>query len=247
MNRNHYIDILRGFAILSVILLHLDIHLPFTHHLFPWLFNVIFKSGYYGVIIFFVISGFLITESILKKWGALPTVHLRGFYQMRFARIMPCLLALVLLLSILDLTHVSGFVLKHTSLLRTIFAALTFHINWLQGQTGYLPGSWDMLWSLSVEEVFYFIFPLLCFSIKNRQGFILILLLLIIIGPFARTWGNNEIWQDHGYLSCMDGIAFGVLAALFVADKPPRLIKLFLFAGLGLFGLIFFSDTLSFY
>ena len=45
---------------------------------------------------------------------------------------------------------------------RALVAALTFHINYLEATRGYLPGSWDILWSLSVEEAFYLFFPLIC-------------------------------------------------------------------------------------
>ena len=54
MSRNHCIDAIRGLAILSVILLHLDIHLPVPSDWPPALFNLVFRSGYYGVIVFFV-------------------------------------------------------------------------------------------------------------------------------------------------------------------------------------------------
>lgn len=241
MRHNPLIDDLRGFSILSVILLHLEIHLPFINNFPQWLFNIIFKSGYYGVIVFFVISGFLITQSILKKWGSLHNIHLGAFYQMRFARIMPCLCALLLVLSLFELSNVSGFVITTISLPQAIFAALTFHINWLEAKTGYLPGAWDVLWSLSIEEVFYLFFPLLCLFSRNKVLFIAVMLFFIIAGPFARVLGNNEMWQDHGYLSCMDGIAFGVLAAIFAFKRSANLnSKIFAVIGIALFSLIFF-------
>ncbi len=238
MARNPIIDNMRGLSILSVILLHLYIHFPFASHLPYAIFNIIFESGYYGVIVFFVISGFLITHSILNKWENIHKVKLIPFYKMRFARIIPCLLALVLLLSILDLSEVKGFAIHTTTLPSAIFAALTFHINYLEAKTGYLPGAWDILWSLSVEEMFYIVFPLLCLLIQSKRLFVLILLLFIVAGPFARTLGHNEIWQDHSYLSCMDGIAFGILAAL-VSTKIKR-VKAFLWSGLALFIMVFF-------
>ncbi len=242
MYHNPIIDSMRGLSILAVILLHLYIWLPFTNTLPSSLINIIFRSGYYGVIVFFVISGFLITQSILTKWRSLPAIQLSGFYRMRFARIMPCLVLLVVILSLLDVLQLNHFTIVHTTLLQAIFAAFTFHINWLEAKTGYLPGAWDVLWSLSVEEVFYLFFPLLCLFIKNQRVFIGVLVIFIIAGPVARTVITNDIWQDKSYLSCMDGMAFGVLAAIFTKQKVISTVgnQIVAIVGLSLFSLVFF-------
>ncbi len=220
------IDVLRGLCIIAVVLHHINLRIHFNQSAFgvmvgPAANRVLFWSGYYGVRVFFVISGFLITSWSLQRWGSLESISLRQFYAMRFARIVPCLLGLLALLVILDRAGVPRFVVnaQHTSLWRALLAALTFHVNWLEARTGYLPAAWDVLWSLSVEEVFYVFFPLLCKWI--RKEFLLIALLcgFMIVGPFARTvLTHNDLWQDYGYLACMDGIAIGCLAAI-VASK----------------------------
>jgi peptidoglycan/LPS O-acetylase OafA/YrhL len=108
---------------------------------------------------------------------------------------------------------------QHTSLWRALLAALTFHVNWLEARTGYLPAAWDVLWSLSVEEVFYVFFPLLCKSLRKEVLLIALLCGFVLLGPFARTiLTHNDLWQDYGYFACMDGIAIGCLAAI-VAGK----------------------------
>jgi peptidoglycan/LPS O-acetylase OafA/YrhL len=72
-----------------------------------------------------------------------------------------------------------------------------------------------VLWSLSVEEVFYLFFPLLCRFIKIRSLLVAIFLVVVGIGPFARTvLTHNSYWADNGYLSCMDSIALGCLTAI---------------------------------
>ena len=43
------------------------------------------------------------------------------------------------------------------------------------------------------------------------------LVAFVVIGPFVRVHAQNELWADYGYLSCMDGIAFGCLAAMVAA------------------------------
>ena len=116
----------------------------------PWVNQVLFGSGYFSVITFFVISGFLITRLSLRRWGTLGQIDLRNFYWLRFSRIAPCLLLLVALLSVLHQVHAPGFVIRpeRSSLARAVLAALTFHVNWLEGHHGYLAGAWDVLWSL---------------------------------------------------------------------------------------------------
>jgi peptidoglycan/LPS O-acetylase OafA/YrhL len=216
------IDLLRGLCILSVILLHQDIRVPFKlsalgAHLSQPVLNTVFRNGYYGVIIFFVISGFLISGISIKRWGSLENINAREFYRMRFARIAPSLLLVLAISSTLHLAGIRGFVIhpQQTTLARALFSALTFHLNWLEAKVGYLPGAWDVLWSLCVEEAFYFGFPLACKWLKSLTLLSLFMMFFVVIGPFARTvFTQNEIWQDHSYLSCMDAIAFGCLAAI---------------------------------
>jgi peptidoglycan/LPS O-acetylase OafA/YrhL len=218
------IDLLRGLCIVAVVLHHINLRIHFRDSslgklLGPAANRVLFWNGYYGVRMFFVISGFLITSWSLKRWGKLGDLNVRQFYKMRFARIMPCLAGLLLVLVLLDRMGVPRFVVntQHTSLLRASIAALTFHVNWLEARTGYLPASWDVLWSLSVEEIFYVVFPLLCTLLRKQALLVGMLTCFVLVGPFARVYTQNELWADYGYLACMDGIAFGCLAAMVAA------------------------------
>ena len=83
------------------------------------------------------------------------------FYRIRFARIAPLLVLIVAVLSALALAHVEGFQFSHkrAPLWRAVVSAFTFHLNWLEARFGYLPANWDVMWSLSIEEVFYLFFP----------------------------------------------------------------------------------------
>jgi peptidoglycan/LPS O-acetylase OafA/YrhL len=150
------------------------------------------------------------------------------FYRFRFARIAPLLLALLAVLSVLHLLHTPVFTInpQRTNLPRALFAALTFHLNWLEAVRGYLPPSWDVLWSLSVEEMFYLFFPLVCLALlRFRRGemfFVALLIAFLIIGPFARTSAFNEIWKDDSYLGGVDAIALGCLTAMLVHALRTR-------------------------
>jgi peptidoglycan/LPS O-acetylase OafA/YrhL len=218
------IDLLRGLCIVAVVLHHINLRIHFRDSslgqmIGPAANRVLFWNGYYGVRMFFVISGFLITTWSLKRWGSLSRLRRRQFYRMRFARIVPCLIGLLILLSLLDRFGVPRFTIntQHTSLGRALLAALTFHVNWLEARTGYLPAAWDVLWSLSVEEVFYVFFPLLCTLLRKPALLMALFSCFVIAGPFARVQAHNELWADYGYLSCMDGIALGCLAAMLAA------------------------------
>jgi peptidoglycan/LPS O-acetylase OafA/YrhL len=166
--------------------------------------------------VFFVISGFLIAGNALHRWGSLRHIDIRAFYARRFARIVPCLLALLIVLSALHLLGVDDYVIHREgqSLSGALFAALGLHLNWYEGVTGYLPGSWDVLWSLSIEEVFYLAFPLLCLLIRRDAVLIALLVALAISLPWTRgALEANEIWQEKAYLPGMSAIAIGVIGA----------------------------------
>jgi len=216
------VDLLRGLSVLLVVMHHINLRFVLNRYdvqnFLPRPVElVVFWTGYYAVIVFFVISGFLITSLSLKRWGPLGQIHIREFYVMRAARILPCLLLLVAVLSALHLAGFTDYIVnpERSTLGRAVLAALTFHINWLEGHHGYLPGNWDVLWSLSTEEVFYIAFPLVCLILRKEALLVLPLIALIVIGPFNRTaLEGQQPWDDYAYLSCMDGIAFGCLAAL---------------------------------
>ena len=242
--RNGAIDVIRGWAVLSVVLLHLNIRVPFDgcwlgRGLPKPLYRLLFWSGYPAVIVFFVISGFLITTMSEARWGELIRVDVPAFYRIRFARIAPALALFVLVQSGLQIAGVEGFsdARPSASLGATLFSVVTFHLNWLEAKVGYLPGAWDVLWSLCVEELFYLGFPILARLARPRFVFYVVLAAFVIAGPFARVAkGENEIWQDHSYLSCMGEIAIGCLAAALA--KRHTLSKAFaralLLSGVGL-------------
>ncbi|MGJ7609174.1 acyltransferase family protein [Variovorax sp. LT1R20] len=246
-----HVDLLRGLLVVFVILLHANLRIPFgppelAHALGPRLAGILFRSGYYAVIVFFVVSGYLITSASIRRWGDLSQVRPAAFYRLRAARILPSLLLLLAVLGVLHLAGSAWFALDtgKVPLWRAMVAALGLHLNWLEAQVGHLPGPWGVLWSLSVEEAFYLFFPLLCVASGSERRLCALLLVPIMLGPLARSvFSDNELWQDHSYLSGMDGIAFGCLAAL-LAHRVPRMPsaavqRLVLWMGLGLGVLVF--------
>ncbi len=226
------IDILRGLSILAVILLHILIRFAGVHVRLGWDWpkytrHFVFFNGENGVTTFFAVSGFLITLTSLRRFGSLDAIRPRAFYRIRFARIMPLLLLMLLVLSALHLLHVEGYVIneKFFTLPRALFAALTFHLNWLEAaRNAYLPACWTVLWSLSIEEMFYLFFPLISLVLfrggrAGRWTWIALTLTLFALGPFARVvWSKTDLQTENSYLAGMASIALGCLTA-YVVDR----------------------------
>ena len=218
-------DVLRGLAILFVLLNHVHMrlaiaHIPYVADTSKRLIASLIWNGQFGVQIFFAVSGFLITSTALRRWGTLSNLRLRDFYLLRIARIVPMLLALLAAMTALHYANISPYVVseKTGGIGRALLAALTLHVNVLQAQRGWLPANWGVLWSLSVEEMFYLFFPLVAQFLSRSNFFPAILLCFVALGPFARTIfaRGNEIWVEQSYLGGMDAIALGCLTALLV-------------------------------
>lgn len=145
------LDGLRTFAVFAVILFHLNIsYIP---------------GGFLGVDVFFVLSGYLITGILLREQATRGQIDLKRFYVARFRRLLP---ALVFMLSVV-MTYVTLF---ERDLLDTVredtLAALAYVNNWwyVFHDVSYFesfgkPSPLQNLWSLSIEEQFYLVWPLL--------------------------------------------------------------------------------------
>ncbi|TCB37589.1 acyltransferase [Acinetobacter sp. ANC 4910] len=240
--RNYKIDILRGVSILLVLIHHFNIpyklHDTFLGILIGGesLSTLIARNGNYGVTIFFVISGFLITQHTLQRSGSLAQIKLKDFYIRRIARIMPCLVLLVALVSVLGSFGLQPFINQspngvEVSYAVTIFSALSFWMNLLIIKYGWVNYALGVLWSLSVEEVFYLAFPVLCLALGRGKGFIVFLLAIIAYAPYFRAlhFGEESGAYLYHYFSSFDGIAIGCLTAMYaqhfkVAIYRPRVI-----------------------
>lgn len=226
--RNIKIDVLRGISILLVLLHHFNI--PYKLHdtflgvqIFgESLSTLIARNGNYGVTMFFVISGFLITQHTLQRHGSLVQIKLKDFYMRRVARIMPCLVLLVAMVTVLGSLGLKPFMNQvpngiEVSYALTVFSAFSFWMNILIIENGWVNYALGVLWSLSVEEVFYLVFPLLCLLLgRSQKHFILLLLALIAYAPYFRSLhfgAENGAYLYH-YFSSFDGIAMGCLTAL---------------------------------
>lgn len=157
INYRPEIDGLRAIAVISVILYHAKLSI---YDFQP------FQSGFLGVDIFFVISGYLITKILLKELDTTNKISLINFYKRRARRILPILFTVLLVsfpfawISLLP----DGFVVYA----KTILSSLAFSSNFYFAYSGRAYGVETNLflpfihtWSLSVEEQFYIFFPLI--------------------------------------------------------------------------------------
>jgi len=254
--RNPGIDLLRGISILLVILNHVGLRIRLTKGVLagflPSLFlNDLTFNGSEAVFIFFVVSGFLIATKSLQRWGSLGAIDVRAFYVRRASRIVPCLVALVAILSVLHLAHVPDYVINQPgqSLPKAVASAFGLYLNWFEGHTGYLPANWDVLWSLSIEEVFYLGFPIVCLLLRKDWILAPALALLALSQPMAfASIVGNPIWKEKAYLPGMGAIAVGVLGAIvaahFTLKSRGLLMALQIFGACGVFAVLGFENLL---
>jgi peptidoglycan/LPS O-acetylase OafA/YrhL len=199
------LDGLRAVSIAIVLLAHVS---ETEHFQFPPYTHKLYSFGVFGVRIFFVISGFLITTLLLDEETRKGHIGLGGFYLRRAFRIWPVAYAFILAVAVLAWR---GYIsLPPYNLL---FAA-TFTMNHVSS------GVWwtGHLWSLSVEEQFYLVWPLV-FLACGIKGRVLSCWLVIVVAPLLRV---TTFMYARPVFSVMqssllflgDAIAIGCLLAL---------------------------------
>ena len=208
------LDILRSLAITGVLVSHSGIMLAL------WLGGAaplpVAISGFFGVELFFVLSGFLIGRLLLQVIERRPTWRdWRVFVARRWLRTLPLYYAWLAVLAVVwpPLFWVPG----HAALWRTLpwFATLTQNIAWA-------PGGWfGVSWSLAVEEWFYLAFSVLLLGgaalFGRRPALVVSLLVFLVVPPLLR-W-QLPLSVDWGEFTSkvvplrLDAIGFGIVVA----------------------------------
>ena len=156
----HSVDGLRAVAVLAVLLYHLGI---------GWI-----PGGFLGVDLFFVISGYVITGLILDSISRSGTLDLRAFYLSRIRRLVPALIAMVVVTLLYISTYAPETIRRFLQDLPYVF---TGSMNWalVNRQQDYFeaigrPPLLQHTWSLAVEAQFYLIWPLVLLVILRYFG-----------------------------------------------------------------------------
>jgi peptidoglycan/LPS O-acetylase OafA/YrhL len=206
------IQALRGFSVLAVLLYHLQIHQ--------------IKGGFLGVDIFFVISGFVITERLARGEGSFRR-QIADFYRRRAKRILPASLFTIVLTALLSrifLAPISLATFSRDGLAATLFAG---NFRFAAQGNNYLnqtlsPTPYLHYWSLGVEEQFYLIWPILfLLFLKNRKR--LVLPLFIAATAFA-LWYTHISAVNAFYLPISRAWEFlaGIVVALLIPRAPRK-------------------------
>ncbi len=223
--RTYYpaLDVLRGIAILLVVIYHNFSFLSF------------FRFGWMGVDLFFVLSGFLITDLLLKTKE--NDSFLKNFYMRRVLRIFPLyyltLCAFFLLAPYLFTQKDSSSVFYYYDEHKYWF--WTYFQNWLFVERGKAPVPYlSHFWSLAVEEQFYILWPLFVFFVKDIAKLKNIMVLLIAIAILLRVYTRIHFPDDVEKYYCstltrMDSLLVGGLLAIRLKEGktlPALFIKL---------------------
>jgi peptidoglycan/LPS O-acetylase OafA/YrhL len=238
--RSHRIpslDGLRGISIWAVILAHAFSHFqrnpPSGHVLRSGLHLLrsgLWQLAYFGVTVFFVISGFLITSLLVREYTRSSRIDLRHFYHRRAIRILPASLVYI------------GIILALGSATRSQSVyALTFTTSFF---FAHAYGPLQQLWSLSVEEQFYLLWPLVFLlgeRCAKRCGWT-VMIFCPIFRLFLKHGGYPEI--EHLAPAIADSIGAGCLLALYY-DKVRAIVSRYFVSGVGFAFLCFASLATS--
>lgn len=213
MNYKIQIDGLRFFAIISVLIGHwisYDTRFLLIKHI-PWA---------HGVILFFVISGFLITDILLNQKQKIDerkstiAKSLKTFYIRRFFRIFPIYYLLIFFL----------FFINYPKARELFIWLVTYTSNIYEGLSGNYAGDFNHFWSLAVEEQFYIFWPLLIFIIPKKH--LLKFFIVTLILSFCARLGYYHLYPDNWMMAAymtpglLLPLVLGALVAYFKREKP---------------------------
>jgi peptidoglycan/LPS O-acetylase OafA/YrhL len=165
----------------------------------------VLRGGYIGVDLFFVLSGFLITTLLLRERARRGVVSLRNFYARRALRLLPALavvLVAALIYSIVLASPVVGAATR-TGILSTV----AYVANWVRALgTNQTNGALGHTWSLSTEEQFYLLWPILLLAATRFRS--VRWTFFACLGLIAVLWFWRAALQLHG--ASQDRVYFGL-------------------------------------
>ncbi|HSH90323.1 MAG TPA: acyltransferase family protein [Ramlibacter sp.] len=209
------IQVLRGFAVLIVLLYHAKLSL--------------LPAGYLGVDVFFVISGFLIT-GLIKKGIERGSFTFLSFYFRRAKRLLPAAYVTFLVTALLAPFFLTAAEMQDFR--AQMIGAVTFTANMvLWRQSGYFEGAAELkpflhVWSLAIEEQYYFILPAMLVFVPRRFWMAMAVTALVISGALCILLADRPAAQFFLLPTRGWELMIGSVGALLVADpRRDRWIK----------------------
>ncbi len=244
MKRIQIVDLVRTASILTVLAIHLGCHYVTQSSHSPFWAGLWYKlwiNGGFGVTMFFVVSGFVITRLIASQ----PPPHglfnpdYRDFYARRAGRILPllastCLIGILMISFFQNSSYIYEYAFKNpkasfTGSLWLSIATFTFYwykLLWHSAASSY-GLHWDLLWSLSIEEQFYFCYPFLLKKLGTERNLRLFLVILIFFPPIFSALHSfyfpRQTVPILGDLAPFGAIAVGCLLYLASERFKPAL------------------------
>jgi peptidoglycan/LPS O-acetylase OafA/YrhL len=164
------LDGLRALSIVAVIWLHCWYETPY----YPRLAAVpVLRQGFYGVQVFFVVSGFLITTLLLREKERYGKISLRDFYIRRALRIWPLYYAVLAIYVVNALFFERGTV-RAASFIHYLPSFATFTYTWFIS-ANWPGGMFNLAWTLSTEEQFYFFWPVVLRFLRGVWSSVLLM------------------------------------------------------------------------
>lgn len=179
------LDGLRAFAVVSVMFHHAYIH--------------VFWGGNAGVDIFFILSGFLITSLLIEEWNRTGHLSLTKFYLRRALRLLPALFALLIFVQVYSLVAIRG--ARFWQVEKASTAVLFYVGNWMQSLSLLDMGSLSHTWSLSIEEQFYLVWPLLLLVLLRKRLRGLSIFWIVLSTIVLLTVRRVLMWDGSPYMA----------------------------------------------
>ena len=184
------LDGLRAASIFLVLLGHGNLSIPY-HGLVADHFWFFLSDGHLGVTVFFVISGYLITYLLRREQEKTGRIDLRAFYLRRMLRIFPACYTFLIVLAVLVTLGIIPLSVTDLALSATYtwnYRFFTLPWNLTAHTSAFAPQSWyaGHLWSLSLEEQFYLVWPPLLVWVGLKRG-LKVAFGIIIAEPFLRV------------------------------------------------------------
>lgn len=234
------LDGIRAFAVLFVLFFHVH---PGE-----------FPGGYTGVDIFFVLSGFLITGILVREWDRAGRVAFGRFYVRRALRLLPALLALAVLLCLAYAVVLPAD--ERSDSILAVLAAVAYVTSPLAA-SGVDLGSMLHAWSLSVEEYFYLVWPLLLVVllrwVGRRRAVIAVAAVSAIAIAYRLAAGFSDWSLERIYYAAdtrAEQLLIGCLLAVVMIDRtfvPPMWVTMLGAAALCIFVVVPADTTASLY